>query len=140
MSIARHLLAASLLLMTCGCAEYWAKPGGTQAELNMVTANCHAQSHAQFPPVLQTVQSSAGYTTPAKTNCTSSGNNSVNCTTKGGDYVPPSYQTVDVNDNGRDAAFHACMYNAGWQSFDSEEQATAVTRSAPPRPMQALPR
>src|SRR4051812_43587358 len=127
--IARSFVV-SVSLLVAGCTQYWAKPGGTKEEFEATKAACNSQSYAQFPPIMQQIMVSPGYTTPAQTTCTSRGQ-SVDCYSTGGNYVPPSYVLVDQNDSARDSAFRSCLYAAGWIPVKNQEEAAAVTNSAP---------
>jgi hypothetical protein len=56
--------AIAATLTSVACTQYWAKPGGTAAEFEGTKAACESQAYAQFPPIMQQVMVSAGYTTP----------------------------------------------------------------------------
>lgn len=126
---ARALLLLALLL--AGCTEYWAKPGGTPAELQQAKALCETEAYARFPPVLQTVMVSAGYFAPPQKTCTSD-NGKTRCVTTGGVWVPPTFQTIDINQDPRNSARIACMTVRGWILADSEKEAAAITRGGVP--------
>jgi hypothetical protein len=133
-SICRWIVVI-LSLVLAGCTQYWAKPGGTPAEFDATKAACEGRAYSQFPPVLQQVMLTQGYTTPMQTNCTPIGY-TVSCYTTGGQYIPPAYMTIDQNLTGRNSAFRSCLYSAGWQPVKNKEEADAVTnsgRSTPPR-------
>ncbi len=117
--------------MLASCTQYWAKPGGTQAEFDATKAACNGRAYSRFPPMLQQVQLTAGYTTPLQTNCMPTGN-SVSCTTTGGQYVPPAYMSVDQNLVGRDSAFRSCLYQAGWKTAKDKAEAEAITNAVRP--------
>ncbi|MBI1775050.1 MAG: hypothetical protein HYR63_06865 [Proteobacteria bacterium] len=108
-------VAASLALCgaLAGC-ETWVKPGGTPAEFDAMSASCKAQAYQRFPPMVRPVQTSYGHYMPVTTHCTTTGN-VTNCTQTGGYWVPPSFSTVDDNENGRDQDIRACYYRNGWQ-------------------------
>lgn len=101
------------LLLVAGCAQRWEKPGATEADFEIAQSHCEARSQGQFPPAMMRTMSTAGYTTPVKTNCQNSGTNT-NCNTTGGQYIPPTYRMVDQNEDARDRAVAACLLENGW--------------------------
>jgi hypothetical protein len=126
----RARLALLLLpLLLAGCAQRWAKPGGTPQEFQATEAGCTAGAYQAFPPLPRIVQASPGYFTPAQQVCR--GNR---CTLQGGFWVPPSFTTVDDNSPGRFQAVRACLFANGWQPVDSEAQAAAITAARPAAP------
>ncbi len=127
------LVLIPVLLPMAGCTQYWAKPGGTQEQFAVTKSACQAQSYAQFPPAPQQVMLTAGYTTPQQSTCSGNGY-MVNCYTTGGQYMPPTYVTLDQNSGARDSGFQSCLMNAGWRLAKNKEEAEAITRSgyAPP--------
>jgi hypothetical protein len=126
------LVGACLLLLTlAGCAEHWAKPGASQVERDAALARCNAESHARFPPVLEQVLVRPAYFVPPQTRCTTV-DNKTQCRSFGGYWVPPTFQTIDHNAEGRRAARIDCMYRLGWMLAKDEKEAEAVTKSAPP--------
>ncbi len=124
----RSLPLLSVLLLP-GCAEHWARPGGTAVELRGVKAECETESFTRFPPVLQQVMTAPGYFSPQETSCTTV-NGRTQCRTVGGLWVPPSVQTIDMNLDGRRSARIACMTARGWILADSEKEAAAITAGA----------
>lgn len=125
--MSRVLLAAAILLSAAGCTRYWAKPGGTGAELEAAKANCETTSLARFPPELQLVRSSPGDIAPLTTNCVP-GPNGPHCVTAGGVLVSPSYATIDLNRPARRNAWEACMMAGGWRQAKDKAEAEAITR------------
>jgi hypothetical protein len=127
MSVGRGsiLLACACL---AGCTQYWAKPGGTKAEFEGTKAACEGRAYSQFPPMMQQVQLTSGYTTPLQSICTPIGY-SVSCYTTGGQYVPPAFMNIDQNETGRTAALRSCLYQAGWQPAKDREEAEMITNS-----------
>ncbi len=127
------LVLIPVLLPMAGCTQYWAKPGGTQEQFAVTKSACQAQSYAQFPPAPQQVMLTAGYTTPQQSTCSGNGY-MVNCYTTGGQYMPPTYVTLDQNSGARDSGFQSCLMNAGWRLAKNKEEAEAIARSgyAPP--------
>lgn len=123
-------LALGLLALT-GCAQFqWQKYGATQDDWNRDTYSCQMEAARTYPTQLASYQVASGYQTPTNTNCSSSGsaygsggynnsyvsgNSSTNCTTTGGNYVPPTTSTYDANQNNRNQAAKSCMYARGWQ-------------------------
>ena len=125
---ARALLVLCLLL--AGCAEKWAKPGGTPQQFEATRTACEAFAYRDFPPMPRTVQTSPGYFTPARQVCRQRGGY-VQCWMEGGAWMPPSFATVDDNQPGRRQQTRACLFAQGWQPVESDAQAAAITASAP---------
>jgi hypothetical protein len=104
------------------------KPGATSDEFEATKAACISRASARFPPMMRQVQIGTGYTTPMTTSCNGNGYGySMNCSTVGGQYVPPSALTVDDNSNARLQDVRSCFFENGWRPDD---QAQA---SPPPR-------
>ena len=119
------------LCVLTGCAQYWARPGGTPQALETAKARCETEAFAGFPQALQTVLVSPAYLAPVRTDCRSTPRGS-ECVTVGGGIVPPSYSTVDVNAQGRSAAYRSCLMNDGWRLARDKDEAEAITRMTPP--------
>lgn len=118
-------------LPLCGCAQIWAKPGGTSADLASAKAECERQASASFPPSIERVEVTPSSTTPIQTNCTTTfGVQS--CTTTGGSWTPATYRYDDGNQRARDGAVRSCLIAAGWQPVNNKEEALTVTNSLPP--------
>lgn len=111
------LLLAPGLLLLAGCEQRWAKPGASPAEYEATRARCEQAMYAQFPPILERVQSGSGYYSPQETKCTGDANNR-RCTTRGGNWVPPSFRTVDHNEDVRDRGIAGCLIEQGWRRVD----------------------
>ena len=136
-SLTLTLLAAGLAAgLVSGCT-YWAKPGGTPAQLEAAKARCETESFARFPQTLQTVLISAGYVAPIRTECRATPQGQY-CVTVGGEYVPPAYSTVDANSQPRSSAYRSCLLAGGWQPASSRKEAEAITRGG--RPAGTLPK
>lgn len=114
-----------IVMLTCfstllaGCAQRWAKPGGTPEEFRATEAQCQARAFSQFPPVMDRVQTSPGYTTPLQTSCYPSGY-AVQCLTTGGQYMPPTFMSIDRNDSVRARGVQGCLLEQGWRPVDRE--------------------
>ena len=118
------IVCASLLT---GCAQYqWQKYGLTQDELNLDSYQCQMEAARTFPTAVVSQQITAGYTTPATTNCTGMGSaygiggtvygsSNTNCVTTQGQRVAPVTVTSDVNQYNRDYAAKACMVARGYR-------------------------
>ena len=126
-------IALAATLASASCTQYWAKPGGTKAEFEATESGCESQSYMQFPPMMQQMMISAGYTTPIQTSCSGTGY-VVNCFTTGGQYIPPAYMPVDQNRSARDSAVRSCLFSAGWQPVKDKAEAEAVNNSAAYKP------
>jgi hypothetical protein len=107
------ILCVCAVLLTASCVTKWSKPGATEAEFEGTKSACDGRSYSQFPPAPQQIMIMAGYVTPMQTQCYGSGYY-VNCNTTGGQYIPPSYMTVDNNQRPRDAAVRSCFFEQGW--------------------------
>jgi hypothetical protein len=80
------------------------------------------------PASVRQVQIAPARRNPAYTNCNGTvqangdgyggayGTTTNNCTTTGGEYVPPVNISVDDNQNARNAAFQSCMFSNGWST------------------------
>jgi hypothetical protein len=110
------LLALSML---AGCATYqWSKDGATQADFQGDRYQCNNEAARSYPPAVITQQVTQGYTTAAYTTCNSNGDaysSNTNCTTTGGQYVPPTYVNVDANAGNRAQAQRQCMFAHGYE-------------------------
>lgn len=104
-----RLAAGCALAALAGCAQYWDKPGATEAELRAADSACAARATMRFPPMLQVVQTGGGYTMPAQ-GC-SGGRN---CHGRRAQWVPPTYSTVDRNQRLRETEADQCLMEAGW--------------------------
>ena len=133
-----RLLTVLLLVSLSGCAQYWARPGGTPAQLAYAKQSCEARAFQGFPPALQQVMTSPGYFSPQQTNCHTE-NGRTHCYTTGGFWVPPNFAIVDHNEQGRDAAYRGCMYADGWVLANDEKDAIAITNSRPVPPLLSGP-
>lgn len=107
----------ALVATLAGCAQKWEKPGGTDVEFQSTLSTCRGRAFSMFPPNNYTIQTSAGYTTPAYTSCSGYGY-SANCITTGGQYNPPTYMTLDRNDSARDQAVESCLMSNGWRKAE----------------------
>lgn len=120
-----QFLALSFLL--AGCATYqWNKEGATAEDFNQDRYQCLTEAARTYPTAFVAQQVTQGYNTPAQTYCNTNGSANVagsyvygssdtNCTTTGGQYVPPAYVNVDVNTNNRAQAAQQCMFARGYQ-------------------------
>ena len=106
------------LLLLAGCAERWAKPGGTAQEFEATRTYCSAGAYQMFPPMPRLVPGSPGYFTPARQVCRNG-----RCWMQGGVWMPPTVNTVDDNAPGRNQQVRACLFAAGWQPVENEAQA-----------------
>ena len=98
------------LLLLCGCAEQWRKPGASALDFEAMKASCGDRAYSRFPPRPRQVLVSHGYTTPRHEACTAGG-----CFQIGGDYVPPVVEIVDDNGGAREQAVRACFFEQGWR-------------------------
>lgn len=118
------------LLLLAGCAEYWAKPGGTPAAFGAAREACTRAAAAEYPTEMEPVQINQGARAPVVTTCAPAGGGMA-CTTNGIGFQPPTYTTLDRNTGPRERAFRACLEAAGWQAVRSQSQADAITNSPP---------
>jgi hypothetical protein len=125
-----RLMVLGATLIAAACTQYWAKPGGTGTEFEATKSACEVQAYSQFPPVMQQVMLTSGYTTPIQTSCSGTGY-AVNCLTTGGQYMPPVYMPVDQNQAGRNSAARSCLFAAGWRPVKNKAEAEEVTNSVP---------
>jgi hypothetical protein len=121
------LLVATLL---AGCVERWQKPGGTAAEFDATRTACSVRAQTMFPPLIRTTLVQPGYYAPSQTNCTGSGPQR-RCTTTGGHWVPPSYASVDDNQNARRQQVRSCLFTAGWRPVEDDDPPPQASAAAP---------
>ena len=102
-------------LLFQGCAPMgWQHPIKGQTEFSSNKYECERNAARLYPPIITVEQIASGYRTPTQTNCRKIGNE-VQCTTYGGDYIPPVMSTVDVNERNRGSIFDSCMQSLGWE-------------------------
>ena len=125
-------LVSKVLLLAClplfGCAQIWAKPGGTPEELASTKAGCSKQAWAKLPSDLQRVEVSPERSTMPTTTCSTTFG-IYSCTTTPGSWTPASYRYDDRNQLARDGAIRSCLIAGGWQPVRNKEEAGAVTNS-----------
>lgn len=133
-------LMATLFLP--GCAQYqWQKYGASQNDFNRDSYECQTEAARTYPTQVVAQHISTGYTTPSYTSCYGSGtaygnsgygygNNNVNCTTTGGQYVPGVVAPVDVNSKNRAQHAQQCMYARGWQLIRVDQNSRSTNYRA----------
>ena len=104
-----------LILGLAGCAERFSKPGATQLDLDRDYQSCKVQAFSAFPYTPEQIQLNAGYYEPMSTVCSGYGA-FTNCSTVGGEYVAPTYLTVDGNLTPRHSMLMGCMEGLGYTS------------------------
>ncbi len=103
-------------------------------EFAATKSGCEARSYRQFPPMPQLVMVSSGQTPSiSNTKCSSSGCSS-RCTTIGGHISAPSFVTVDYNEDARETAVRACLFDAGWIPVQDRDEADAIFNSTLAKP------
>ena len=135
----RKLLSLLILLSLIGCVRYY-KPGAGQAEFNADSAFCEMNAYKFAPPAVERVVIRGAYREPTQTNCSgninmqengtasrgtyygnTNGTITNNCTTTGGNYVPPATVDIDNNQSARNAAYRNCLYQRGWSTVKPVE-------------------
>jgi len=111
------VLCTCIALGVAGCAQRWAKPGGTQEEFDAMNSACASRAYARFPPMMRQVQLTAGYTTPITMQCSGYGY-SYSCYQMGGQYYPPVMMTLDDNESARSYDNRSCFFENGWRPVD----------------------
>ena len=104
----------SLLLAFAGCAyqaQYWAKPGGTQAAFETASASCGAAAARQFPPM---TFGRPGFYPNLQTECEPTAGGT-NCIVIGSGYLPQARAANDTNEGPRAQAFQGCLMAQGWR-------------------------
>jgi hypothetical protein len=103
------------LLSSCS----WTRPNTTRSETLSDRYKCEQQALRMHPIMMVQKTYSDGYKTPYKTSCTTSSDYGsgydTDCTTTGGEYVPPSTTTTDVNFHPRERSKNDCMYSKGYK-------------------------
>lgn len=122
----RSVILLLLAITVTSCAPaVWVKPGANTADFEVAKGRCLAASYRSISPAMESVPIGGGYTTPMYTNCFGTGF-SANCTTTGGQYVPPATMAVDTNQSVRNQVFRGCMYSDGWALQKPEEASTTL--------------
>lgn len=135
----RILISILILVTLTGCVRYY-KPGAGQAEFNADSAFCEMNAYKFAPPAVERIVIRGAYREPTQTNClgninmnengtasrgTYYGNTTGtvinNCTTTGGEYVPPATVDVDNNQGARNAAYRNCLHQRGWSTVKPNE-------------------
>jgi hypothetical protein len=118
--------------LTVGCAQQWAKPGASEADLQIARSQCEARAFQAFPRELVTHQTQRQ--TPQqifiqndspstiRTSCTGFGN-TVDCVQRRetnrslyrSELPPRAPITLDYNDGPRARAVDACLLEQGWR-------------------------
>lgn len=136
------LLAAACL--TAGCAQQWAKPGATEADLQIARSQCEARAFSLFPREMVTHQRQAPQQifiqndspSTIRTSCVGLGN-TVDCvqqreTARPMNYIsslPPRAPLIlDYNEAPRSRAVDACLLEQGWRPVDSKGNAASPGR------------
>jgi len=104
------IIVSISLLSSCS----WTRPNTTRSETLSDRYKCEQQALRMHPIMMVQKTTSDGYKTPYKTSCTSSGSHT-DCTTTGGEYVPPRTTTTEVNFHPRESAKNDCMYSKGYK-------------------------
>lgn len=142
----RILLLLLILLSLIGCVRYY-KPGAGQAEFNADSAFCEMNAYKFAPPAVARVVIREGYRESTHTNClgninmqengtvsrgtyygNTNGTITNNCTTTGGEYVPPATVDIDNNQSARNAAYKNCLYQKGWSTVKPTETKPQQTK------------
>jgi hypothetical protein len=135
----KKLLSLLILLSLVGCVRYY-KPGAGQAEFNADSAFCEMNAYKFAPPAVERLVIRGAYQEPTQTNClgninmqengtasrgtyygNTNGTITNNCTTTGGNYVPPATVDIDNNQSARNAAYKNCLFQKGWSTVKSAE-------------------
>jgi antitoxin component YwqK of YwqJK toxin-antitoxin module len=144
----KKLLSLLILLSLIGCVRYY-KPGAGQAEFNADSAFCEMNAYKFAPPAVERVVIRGAYREPTQTNClgninmnengtvsrgTYYGNTNGtvinNCTTTGGEYVPPATVDIDNNQGARNAAYRNCLHQRGWSTVKPQQTPTPPPESS----------
>lgn len=121
-------IATVVFLSLTGCAQkLWY---GTNAQRDLY--ECEMEAARSYAPAMYNTTFGVGYTAPSYTTCNAYGN-SANCTTTGGNYVPPAQITLDANDGRRKNHFNYCMVSRGNSYMTKEEAKAQVASSSPVR-------
>ena len=97
------------LILLGGCAMGWTRPNTTQAQFYRDRFQCEQQAANMYPVVM--ASAGPGYQAPARTYCTTYGNQT-NCTTTPGVYAPAPQS--DANAIARSGAFSSCLQSRGY--------------------------
>lgn len=98
-----------------GCTPMgWQNALKGQTEFSSDNYQCEANAARLYPPIITLEQIASSYRTPTHTNCRKI-NKEMQCTTYGGDYIPPIISTIDANEQNRNSLFRSCMQSLGWE-------------------------
>ena len=106
------LLLISPALLT-GCATEWHRPGTTKTVIEEDLGHCEQRAAVLYPQKLVTVQTSAGYWSPATQQCWRSWRG-YTCQQYPPVWNPPTYGQQDQNSPARHAWVRACMRGLGF--------------------------
>lgn len=128
----RTLAVLATLLTLVGCTEYrqyWAKPGGSEADFAVDASHCEDQAVHQYPPVSLGLP---GYFPNQQTWCTPT-SGGPNCQIINPGYLPQATSSADRNAGPREGAFGECMLARGWRPY--EPYALGPSGAPPPGPV-----
>ena len=117
--IIRLTLTAILIFLLSGCAGVgWKHTTETSEKYHQDVFECEMIALNRFPVRMVTETISVGYRTPVKTDCQKSDLHT-SCTSTGGEYIPGSTSTKDVNQSNRGRSQDNCLRSRGYkyQSF-----------------------
>ena len=107
--------ALTALLVSCGTMSHTAlfKPGVSLAQKQGDLDRCKIASFKQVPAELST-SVSGGFYDPGYISCVGTGGGGAFCRRVGGVYIPPTYSTVDRNENLRWRYVQGCLQQKGY--------------------------
>ncbi len=110
------MLTAIPVFLLSGCAGVgWHNPTKPNADYYRDKAQCELWAVRAYPIRMFTETTGTGYRTPVQTDCHEYGKGNTSCTTKGGDYIPPSTSSQDVNARYRALAQRNCVRSLGYK-------------------------
>jgi len=102
-----------VLAFLSGCATQWHQPGIPKTAMQKDLRHCEAQAYQKYPPILQMVQTSQGYWSPATEQCWHNRHN-LYCQQYPAQWNPPTYATQDRNAPLRHTFVQDCMLALGF--------------------------
>ena len=110
-SYLRIILIGTLTFLVSGCGGTWQHSYKKESTFYTEKNSCIAEANRVFPPLMSTPSSYGNNST--RTTCTSSGSNTVDCTTSDRFSGYPSY-SYDTNESARSNYADDCLKSKGW--------------------------
>jgi len=121
----RHLAAVLVLALLAGCAQYWARPGGTNQAFDAAKARCQSEAFARYPAGSRGGAIDQELIAPKPDLCVDA-IHGIQCMSNGGQFSPIRL-SPGMSGPAREM-FGTCMAAAGWRPVANAAQGEAITR------------